>query len=64
MAAEVPIGGELDALEATAETAARNPDVFAVSRGTGKEAPGQDALKLRFVGSAVLQLMAVAAAGA
>ena len=44
MAAEVPIGGDLDALEATAETAARNPDVFAVSRRTGKEALGQDAL--------------------
>jgi hypothetical protein len=41
VAAEVPIGGEL---EATAETAARNPDVFAVSRRTGKEALGQDAL--------------------
>jgi hypothetical protein len=39
-AAEVPIGGELDALEATAETAARNPDVFTVSRSTGKGGAG------------------------
>ena len=35
------------------------PGVFAVSRRTGKEALGQDALKLRFVGSAELQLMVV-----
>ena len=53
------IGGELDALEARAETAARDPDVFAVSRRTGREALGQDALKLRFVGSAELLVMVV-----
>jgi hypothetical protein len=35
------------------------PDVFAVSRRTGKEALGQDALKLRSVGSAEVQLMVV-----
>jgi hypothetical protein len=40
------------------------PDVLAVSRRIGSEALGQDALKLRFVGSAVLQVMVVAAAGA
>jgi len=34
-------------------------DVFTVSRRTGKEALGQDALKLRFVGRAELQLMVV-----
>jgi hypothetical protein len=40
------------------------PNVLAVSRRIGKEALGQDALKLRFAGSAVLQVMVVAAAGA
>ena len=35
------------------------PDVFAVSRRTGKEALGQDALTPRFVGSAELQVMVV-----
>jgi hypothetical protein len=35
------------------------PDVFTVSRRTGKEALGQDALTLRFVGSAELQVMVV-----
>ena len=35
------------------------PNVFAVSRRIGREALGQDALKLRFVGSAVLQVMVV-----
>jgi hypothetical protein len=40
------------------------PNVLAVSRGIGREALGQDALKSRFVGSAVLQVMVVAAAGA
>lgn len=35
------------------------PDVFAVSRRTGKEALGQDALKLCSVGSAEVQLMVV-----
>ena len=39
------------------------PNVLAVSRRTGREALGQDALKLRFVGSAELQVMVVAAAG-
>jgi hypothetical protein len=55
-----PIGGELDALEARAETAAHDhgiPNVFAVSRRIGREALGQDALTPRFVGSAVLQVM-------
>lgn len=32
-------------------------NVFAVSRGIGRQALGQDALTLRFVGSAVLQVM-------
>ena len=35
------------------------PDVFAVSRRTGKQALGQDALTPRFVGSAELQVMVV-----
>ena len=35
------------------------PDVFAVSRRTGKEALGQDALTPRFVGSAELQVRVV-----
>src|SRR5438034_2346547 len=42
----------------------RPPNVLAVSRRIGREALAQDALKLRFVGSAVLQVMVVAAAGA
>ena len=33
-------------------------------RRTGREAPGQDALTLRFAGSAELQLTVAAAAGA
>lgn len=33
------------------------PNVFAVSRRIGREALGQDALKLPFVGSAELQVM-------
>jgi hypothetical protein len=41
-----------------------DPNVYAVSRGIGREALGQDTLKLRFVGSAELQVMVVAAAGA
>jgi hypothetical protein len=40
------------------------PNFLAVSRRIGREALGQDALKPRFVGSAVLQVMVVAAAGA
>jgi hypothetical protein len=36
-----------------------DPNVFAISRGIGREALGQDAPKLRFVGSAVLQVMVV-----
>jgi len=59
LAAEVPIGGELDALEARAETAARDPDVFAVSRRTGKDAAGPGCPEATFVGSAELQLMVV-----
>jgi hypothetical protein len=35
------------------------PDVFTVSRRTGRKALGQDALKLRFAGSAELQVMVV-----
>jgi hypothetical protein len=35
------------------------PNVFAVSRRIAREALGQDALTLRFVGSAVLQVMVV-----
>jgi hypothetical protein len=44
---------------ATVGFTARDPNVFAVSRRISKEALGQDALKLRFVGRAGLQVMVI-----
>jgi hypothetical protein len=44
---------------ATVGFTARDPNVFAVSRRISREALGQDALKLRFVGRAELQVMVI-----
>jgi hypothetical protein len=57
LAVGAPVGGELDALEARAETAGRDPGRLHRQPQNRKGSAGPGCLKLRFVGSAELQVM-------